>query len=212
MRLTQDANISRYVVTTEANDQIGSPSASTLPYFNTPLFTLPSIDNDKGFTADEIEELLDAGVFVIGDNIPKTNSLLGEVVTTYKTDSVGNPDVSFTFMNYVDTISNIAEYFFNNLKADYAQSRLTEGDIVQGYSMANATKIAASLDRYYKDLAGDVYLLVENSEASFKFFKDNRTIVLDTSEGKVTVSCKVVALTQLREITATIKLAFTTQG
>ena len=137
---------------------------------------------------------------------------MGEIVTTYKTDSAGNPDVSFTFANFVDTSSNAREYFANNLKSRFAQSRLTEGDVQRGRDMANAVVIGAFLDGLYQDLSGPDFVLVQAGEDALQFFKDNRTITLNLAQGRATITMKVPIVTQLREIIATMQIAFSIAG
>ncbi|NIS23463.1 hypothetical protein GWN75_05955, partial [candidate division KSB1 bacterium] len=65
----------------------------------------------------------------MGNNIAGNAVILSDAYTTYKTDAAGNPDPTFEFLNYVDTDSGVREYFYNNARADLAQSRLTDGDL-----------------------------------------------------------------------------------
>ena len=131
-------------------------------------------------------------------------------MTTFKTDSGGNPDPTFQFLNYVDTSSNIREYFVNNYRSRFAQTRLTEGAVSRGRDMANSTVIRAFTERLYQDLAGADFVLVQDGEDAFVFFKDNLVITLDLSLGKVTITMLTPIVTQLRVIVATIKIAFST--
>lgn len=210
LRLTEDASISSVVTSSASLDQFGGPALASLPYFNTPLADLPLIAAGRGWTDLEIEQLLDAGGSVLGVNSGGTGALAGEVVTTYKTDPASNADVTFKFLNYVDTASGAREYFHNNLKARFAQSRLTEGAVSRGRDVANETVIRAYLERLYQDLAGPDFVLVQDGEDAIQFFKDNLTVVLDLSLGKVTVTALVPIVTQLRTIIATMKIAFST--
>lgn len=212
LRLTQDASVARYITSNASLDQFGGPAHASLPYFNTPIPQMSTIAAGRGFTALEIEQLLTAGVSVIGVNATGTSALVGEVVTTYKTDAAANADITFKFLNYVDTSSNIREYFFNNYKARFAQSRLTEGSVSRGRDMANKTIIQAYTEQLYGTLSGPNFVLVQSGEAALVFFKDNLTVVLDLANGKVTITMLVPIVTQLRQIIATIKIAFDTEG
>lgn len=212
LRLTQDAAISRYLTSSATSDQFGGPALASLPYFNTPIPQMPVIKAGRGFTALEIESLLTAGVSVMGVNSTGTGALVGEVVTTFKTDTAGNPDITFKFLNFVDTSSQIREYFFNNYKKRFAQSRLTAGDVVRGRDMANPTIIKAYTEQLFGDLAGPGFVLVQQGETALVFFKNNLTIVLDLANGKVTITMFIPIVTQLRQIIATIKIAFDTEG
>lgn len=212
LRLTIDVNISRYVVGGLSLDQFGGPALATLPYFNTPVPYLPLIDPANEFTQEEIDELLETGVSVMGNNIGNTEIICGEIATTYKTDVGGNPDLSYKYLNYVDTISAIREYYFNALKVDCRQSRLTEGDLIPNRKMHNAASIAALCVGYFKTLSGDGYVLMEAGEDALQFFKDNLVIVINKAAGSASITMKAPIVTQLREIIGTIQIAFSTNN
>lgn len=213
LRLTQDASISRYVSSASAPlDAFGGPAIASKPYLNTPFFNLAIIPQGKGFTRAEIEELKATGIYTLGNNTAGNLIIAGEVVTTYKTDAGSNTDKTWKYLNYVDTASNAAEYIFNNLKADYAQSRLTEGDLIAGRTMANEAKIRASFVKYYSDLSGPEYTLTQAGADNIKFFKDNLDITLDLSAGKITATMKVPIVTQVREFIVPMKIVFTTSS
>lgn len=216
LRLTQDANVSQFVITTNGPlDGYGGPALASKPYFTTNFPNLPLVKTGRGWTNTEIEQLSGvngAGGTVIGTNTAGNTAIAGEVVTTYKTDSAGNPDISFKYLNYVDTASNAREYFYNNLKARFVQSRLTEGDIIPGRDMANDVVIAAYCEKLYQDLAGVDYVLLQAGETALQFFKTNLSVTLDLSTGTATVLMTVPLVTQLREILATMKIAFSTEA
>lgn len=209
LRLTADANISQYVVSTGGQrDSYGGPAIASLPYFNTPFYNLPLIFTGTGWTDDEIEDLLDAGGCVLGNNPSNDTLIAGEICTTYLTDAASNVDVTYKFLEYVDTISNVREYIYNNLRSDFSQHRLTEGDVLPGRAMANAIIIEAALDRYYRALSGDGYVLLQAGAAAIKYFKQNRSVTLDLSTGSATVTMITPIVTQLREIPATMQVSF----
>ncbi len=213
LRLTDGASISRFVITTNGPlDSFGGPALASKPYFNTSMPDLPLIAVGRGWTDTEIEQLFDAGGSVIGVNSAGNAAIAGEIVTTYKTDSAANPDISFKFLNYVDTASNSREYFFNNLKARFAQSRLTTGDVLKGRDMANDLVIKAFCEKLYQDLSGVDFVLLQSGEDALKFFKDNLSVALDLANGKATIQMTAPLVTQLREIVATLKIAFSTEG
>jgi len=211
LRLTVDANISQIVLSANGTlDAFGGPALASKPYFNTLLPNLPLTDVGKGFSRIEVEALLVAGVTVFGNNRVNNSSIVGEVVTTYKTDSAGNADGSFKFLNYIDTASTAREYFWNNLKKRFAQSRLTQGDLIRGRDMANAASIEAFLTDLYADLAE--LTILQSGETALQYFNDNITVTLDLLLGKATVSMVVPIVTQLRTINVSMQLAFTTEG
>lgn len=213
LRLTDDASISRYVISTfGARDSFGGPAIASLPYFNTPFFELPQIPIGTGFTAIEIEELQDAGISVIGNNRAGNTVIAGEVVTTRKTDTAGNPETTFKFLNNVDTSVTIREFMFNNLKARFAQSRLTEGDLVPNRSMANQGVIEAYIDGLFTTLSGEDYVLTQAGAAALKFFKQNRSVALNLIDGEVTVIMQTPIVVQLRKFIVTMQISFSTEN
>jgi phage tail sheath gpL-like len=212
LRLTVDASLAQYLTTTASRDQYGGTALATLPYFNTVIPQLPITRTGKGFTDLEIESLLTAGATVIGRNPGATGNLVGEVPTTYKTDPAGNTDISWKFLNALDTMSQVREYFFNNLKKRFAQSRLTEGTVLRGRDMVNRATFEAYLDLLYGDLSGSDFALLQGGSVAVKFFKDNRTVVLDLSLGKVTVTMLTPIVTQTRTIIGTIQIVFSTEA
>lgn len=197
LRLTDGANLSGKVIANNL-DLIGGTNKSSFPYFNTPL-SFPVIDIGKGWSDVEIGELNDAGGFVVGNNRGKTSVILDNVVTTYKTDSASNTDVTYKYLNRVDQLSNIAEFLYNNLRADFPQFRLTDGDVIPGYSIANANTIISKFVEYYNTMSGGDYLLVRAGRANIQYFKDNLTVTLDLVNGKVTSTMKTQLVSQLRQ-------------
>lgn len=213
LRLTQDANLARYVIATRgALDSFGGPALASLPYFNTPFYNLPIIPVGKGFSKEEIDQLATAGAFVFGNNVTRTQTILSDVVTTYKTDVAGNPDSSFKYLNYVDTISTIREYMVNNCRARFAQCRLTAGDLIPGRNIANEILVRSFLTQLFVNLGGEDYVLTQAGETSLEFFRDNLVVSLDLENGKVTANMITPIVTQLREILGTIQIAFSTEA
>lgn len=213
LRLTDGQNISQFVLAANGPlDTIGGPALASKPYFNTPMPDLPTISIANGWSNLDIENLLTSGASIMGVNSSGTSALVGEVVTTYKTDAASNPDVSFKFLNFVDTASNVREYFFNNNKSRFSQSRLTTGDVIGGRDMANAQVIEAFQAQLYQDLSGENFVLVQAGETALEFFKNSIVISIDLANGRVTLQLTTPLVTQLREILATMQIAFSTEG
>ncbi len=209
LRLTDGANIASFVTSNESLDQAGGAATASLPYANTPITQLPTIAAGRGWTELEISGLIDVGRSVLGVNANGDTGLVGEVVTTYLTNAAAVPDVTFTFLNYVDTASQIREYRFNNLKAQYVQSRLTEGSVTRGRAMANEATITAFVEKLYQDLSGPGFVLVQGGDTAVAFYKANLTVALTLATGLVTITDKTPIVTQLRTIVMTSKIVFT---
>lgn len=209
LRLTEGTSIASIVAAaTGPRDSFGGVHLASKPYFNTPLQYLPLTGTGKGFSDSEIESLLTSGGTVIGNNIPGTDVILGEVVTTYKTDSGGNPDTSFKFLNSVDTGTAAREYFYNNVRAQYSQSRLTDGDLIPGVSSANENSVRAFLTGLYNDMTGPDYALTRSGEANLNIFKNNLYVTLTLASGLVTGDMVVPIVTQFREFQGVIRIKF----
>jgi phage tail sheath gpL-like len=209
-RLTQDAGISDIVIAPGGPlDSFGGPELASLPYFNTIFPDLPVLAVGDGFDATEEDSLNAAGISLFGNNIPKNAIITGEVVTTRKTDSAGNQELTFRFLNSVDTSSVIREFYFNNNKARFAQVRLTNGDLEPGRAMANSSSIRAFQVSLYQDLAG---VLTESGETALNFYKDNLTVTTDLLLGKVTLVMSVQIVSQLRSIIGPITIEFSSNS
>ncbi len=193
-------------------DSFGGPALASKPYFNTPFADFAPVKVGRGFDDQEIEDIKNAGATVLGNNTAGNGVICGEVVTTYKTDFAGNPDITYVYLNYVDTASQAREYFYNNYRKRFAQSRLTEGDLLKGRDMANAELIRSYSKRLFQDLSGVDFVLLQAGEDALIFFDTNLIIAIDMAQGKVTIQMTVPLVTQLREIAATMKIAFSTEA
>ena len=210
LRLTEGADISRYVVASAALDATGGPAIASLPYFNTPLpLLLPTKDLSSGFSDIEVSNLTNAGVSIFGNNIANNAVILSATMTTYKTDAAGNKDDSFKYLNYVDTSCAAREYMFNNARRDFDQSRLTSsGGLVRGRTINNDESVGGDFCGYYKELSLPEYTLTQASAQAQAVFKTNLITSVDMETGMVTVSGKLPIVTQLRSIITSFNLAF----
>lgn len=207
LRLTDGTDISRYIISSvESRDAFGGIHIASLPYHNTPFSLLPVIEIGREFTDTEYNDLKTAGISVLGNNPNRTSIICGEMVTTYKTDPGANPDESYKYENYVDTISNIREYMYNGARAKWSQARLTDGDPIEGLTIATEGKIKSDFEQMYQDLS--TFGLTRAGTTNRKIFSDNLIITLNLEEGKITASMLVPIVTQVRVINATIRISF----
>jgi phage tail sheath gpL-like len=207
-RLTPDAPISSVIITTSGGlDAFGGPSLASLPYFNTPMRRTPVTPPTNLFTSVEQGELEDAGFTTYGVNSASNAMIMGPTVTNWTTDAGGNENVSFHYLNFVDTGSVCREIFFRTLKSVFSQSRLTEGSLVAGRSMTNAEGIKAELLRIYKVLAG-LALTQAGSDAE-SFFNQNTTVTVSLADRKATINGPLPIVTQLGQINYSLQFSFT---
>lgn len=214
LRRTDDAVLGSLVISRSTRDSFGGPWQNSKPYFNTPFPDLLVPDAGDSFTDVEIENLLDAGGWVIDANRPYTAVIAGEVVTTYKTDSAGNPDPTFGSLNYVDTMTACREYVVNNTRAKFPQYRATGGQLINGVDSANEASLAAYVAELYSDL-GDLGLVntgtgtIDGVAVDYdKLFRENLTVSLNPVTGQFLVGCKLYIVVQFRGATYDLAIAF----
>ena len=206
LRLTENALLTQYLTTVAARDQFGGIAIGSLPYFNTLLPNLPIANPADEFSDEDLTELRDNAVAAFGPNRAFNGTIFGEMVTTYLTDAAANDDTSYKFLNTVDTASIIREFYFANCKSRYAQTRLTEGDLIAGRDVANESSIRAFLNELYDELADET--LVQKGTAAKKDFNDNLVISIAISTGTVTINMAPLLVTQIRTIIGTIQINF----
>lgn len=206
LRLTEDASLTGILTTVASSDQFGGNALASLPYHNTamPEISVP-LPQDE-FTLTQVRDLTDDGYTIASANKAFNAVILGRTVTTYKTNVAGDPDTSFKYLNRVDTSSKIREVFVANYRVRYAQSRLTNGELLSGRDMANEASIRAFSKRIYGILADDA--LVEKGSISLRDFDENLSIVLSISEGKATINMAPLQVGQLRTIIGTVAVNF----
>lgn len=202
LRLTAGAPIGQILSTTAPRDSFGGASSSTLPYFNTLISGVELPSPGDMFSNTEENELEDNGVSVSGLNRANSAYIFGATVTTQTTDPAGNPITQY--LNKRDSDSVVREYFFVNMKSNYAQSRLTNGSPQAGFAQENAISIRAFMYGLQQDLADIVVL--ESGAAAADDFKE--TLVLETNiqTGTVTFTATPLGVGQIRHILGTIQV------
>lgn len=207
LRLTPGTDISSFVTSSGGvNDRIGGLHISTLPYHETPFKNMPIIDTDEMWTDDERDSLKDVGLGIVGNNPANAEIIADDIVTRYKTDSAGDPDLSFKFLNYVDQSETVRAVFHSQLKQAYRQFRLTDGSLPPNFSITNAADVRGEVLKIYNELADQV--IVQRGTAALKKFKDNLVITIDEIQGLITISMLDPVVTQVRKIDVTMQLIF----
>ena len=211
LRLTVGANTSSIVTNGQAT---GGAFFGGIPYHNTPFISLPIMGTGDDFSDLEALELENSGGWLLRNNPANTVIISNEAVTTYKTNTLGNKDITFKYINYVDTFSLSRSYMFNNLKADLSQHILTTGQLVAGRPMVNKQAFIAFMMGYYAALSGingnNNYVLYRASKSEAKTFKAalEDSIVIDLALGKITAASIANIVTQVRSIILTLTPTF----
>ncbi len=203
LRLTVNANTSSIVTNGQGT---GGFFFGGIPYHNTPFFNLPTIETGDDFTNAEANELETSGGWLLRNNPTNTVIISNEAVTTYKTDVLGNPDSTFKFLNFVDTLSIVREYIFNNLKADFNQHILITGDLIEGRPMVNKDGFIAAMMGYYATLSGingdNNYVLLRAGTEEQKAFKQAllESVVINLQTGTINAESIANIVSQVRNI------------
>lgn len=206
-RLTPSAPIADFIVSTSGQlDAFGGPALASLPYFNTPLARTSLASPAILYAMSEQKDLEAQGFTTFGVNISNNAMIMGPVATNWKTDASGNSNISFHYLEYIDTGSACREIFFRTLRSTYAQSRLTEGDLIPGRSMANAQSIKAKLLEIYRTLSGQA--LTQAGDAAEKYFSDNTTVTINLAIGTAAIAGPLPIVTQLRQIDYALQFSF----
>jgi phage tail sheath gpL-like len=203
LRMTVNSNVSSI---TTSGKNLGGFYFGAIPYHNTPFINLPVIESGDDWTDTEATTLEASGVWLLRNNPANTVIISNEAVTTYKTDTLGNPDITFKYVNYLDTLSIIREYFFNNYKADLSQKILTTGQMIAGLPQINKDGYIALSMGYYANLSGingnAQYGLLRAGSAEAKAFKQALldTVVVTLSTGTITSESIANIVTQVRNV------------
>jgi len=213
LRRTDGAILGDKVIARTALDAFGGIWQNSKPYFNTPLSaSLPQAGDT--FTALEVDQLVDAGGYIIDANRAGTDVITGAVVTTYKTDPAGNPDITYKFLNYVDTATAAREYIVNSTRAQYPQYRATGGQLINGVDSANEASVATFVAELYSAL-GDLALVntgtgtVSGEAVDYdKLFRESLSVTLNPATGRFLVALKLYLVIQFREALYDMAIAF----
>jgi phage tail sheath gpL-like len=212
LRLEDGTAIADFMTTTSALDNIGGVHTSTIPYANTATL-LPVVPSGEGFSASEVSDLTDSGISVMGNNLANNTLICGEILTTYKTNVAGFADLTYKYLNYVDTSTASREFIWKSLKIDNAQRRLTLGQGVAGYDFATIGGVRAEMVGYYLTLTGNGYVLLqggnlEDGRSITDIYKDNLTVAFDIKQGEITITSILPLVTQVRTIIAPLNIRF----
>lgn len=199
LRVSDGSQLSAVLIGQYPEDLMGGTHNNSLPFFNTSCPFMNAILAEKHWKAEEIKEINEVGGSVWDNNADDSGLVMGEQLSTYRTDNAGNEDITWKFMNYRDTGSAIREYRFKNFKKDFAQSRMSDDTEKQ---------VRNAFLRYYKTLRGSAYRLLREGKDAYKYYEQNLKVALDFANGTVTIACKDPYVTQVREANGFFKVTF----
>lgn len=205
-RFEDQISIADLVTTNEPADQFGGMDKAALPLFNTPLLNTRVPLNGSGFSETEQRELENAGITVVGGNRPNNAVIMGVVVTTYQNDAAGNVDDTWKYLEWRQTHGAIREYMVRNCRKEFAQSRLSSGIAVAGYSIATEATIRAFLYLLYDQLA-DMALTVKGREAR-QYFEDHLKVTIKPALRRAEIAADAPMLSQLGAIIGSVRFNF----
>ncbi len=199
LRLTEGAVLND--LTIDPAEAYGGVEKSSLPYHNTPMsYSEPKSSISLG----AINTLIDkGGSFMVWNG---DRAVLKEVVTTYKRNPAGQTDLTFRYLNAVDSASAIREYYFVNSKTRFAQTRATAGDLIPGAAVTNALSVKAALKTWYLHLVD--MLLVQGGTESLSWFESNLTVKLNSVNGVYSITIRVPIMSQFRAMQGVISINY----
>ena len=208
LRFEQAISITNYVTAIESLDQFGGIHTASLPYFNTIFPNLPQPERGTGWDEADQLEAEQNGVAVLGSNRQNNGMLAGVIVTTYQNDGAGNDDDTWKYLNWRDTHSILREYYVTNFRKKFAQHRMTTGDLVPGYAMANEDSIRAYVMHLYSILEG--FALVVAGPKAQKYVRNSTVVTILPAERRFHLELDLPIVSQAENITGTIKFNFGT--
>ena len=201
LRLKDNASISSFMM---SENNRGGFFTAGLPYANMKLNNFTTIPAGKGFTLDEIEALGDLGGSTLSMDesgiFAVTNKLW---MTAYKLATPTADGFTYQTLNKSDCATIAREYIMRNMKNYYAQAGLTAGDLPNNplARYASEKSIRAYIVSLFIDLTNFPYNVLQFSDTLLTEFKENLSVVVNTSTGAVSGSMKFNLMGQLDSFT-----------
>lgn len=211
-RYTDGEDISALVTSASPLDSIGGLPIRTLPYANTPMQYLSPAKPEWEFTSAMNKDLVAGGYGIFGNNPANTGVVLGEVRTTYGTNGVGVEDITFAYLNYVDTISASIEALRTYIRQRFPQSRLQVNR--PGYSGVTRATFEQEMGIFYQFLADNLLVIdrtADGGAAQNRFVQRlASTLTINPATGTITGGISLPIVTELRALIFTVTPSFTT--
>ena len=171
LRLTEGQNIANLLVgNAGSGDNFGGIWTAPVPLHNTPFPNIAIERSNEGWDEPEQVSLNSNGVGFFGNNPGNNQIILGDVVTTYLKDTIGQPDDFWKYLTTVLTASVIREFYVNNNREQYAQTVLTSGNVIPLRKQVSVTSFNAFQVSLYEILANEEGL-VPAGQYAIDFYK-----------------------------------------
>lgn len=208
--LTDGATITQYVDVTGGNiaDATGGVALASFPYFNRKYPYLSAMPDDYNFSMAEVDDIEKYGGTVWQNNRSGLGLTTAGVVTTYKTNSAGNTDLSFKYLEYITTISEFKRLASDLFYSKFSNARIGGSTAVGNRNMINESAIKAFCLELHLIASGENYCLTRKGRAEQNAFEASLQIGIDRAKGKVTIRGSLLPVTQLRECVSTFALDF----
>ena len=203
LREEDGVSIANIVADNSPLDQDGGIHTVVKPFFNTPYNGMRQPRSGTGYSNQEIKELMEAGVTVLGANKANTGIILGQLYTTYQKDPAGNDDDTWSIYNNRLAHGRIREYFDRNFRKNFSQHRLSLGDAVEGYAIVTEGNMRSFLMLLYDELAEETLTIA--SVQARRFFEDNLQIDLQPQNRRAVISTIVPINSQLAEVNGSVQ-------
>ncbi|WP_434779272.1 hypothetical protein [Neisseria sp. Ec49-e6-T10] len=141
-----------------------------------------------------------------GTNRTGTNTISGNFVTMWKTDSAGNTNLTFKQVESLFTAMAIREYWDRSARIKFANTRMTNGELISGRSMVNEQMVREWNLIVYRELA-DLALVTSGADAE-KAFLRLLTITFSPQNQQITQTGTYEMVTHVGRIDYTIKTVF----
>ncbi len=206
-RLTTGADIRDVVFVTENDmDNTGGIHISSLPYYGTVLKEAPYAPSSDMFSTPQQLSLSESGFTVYGTK--GRNVVMGEVVTPYTKDALGNDNNTYHILNYIDTGSGCREYIVNATKIRFAQARITDG--AAGDGVENDASIKAFALEKQAELVGKRLLKAGSEAAGYR--ERNTAVTVDIVNRTVTINITLQIIIQASVFDYTFTYVFDTNS
>lgn len=211
LRLTENQNIANLLVgNAGSGDNFGGIWTAAVPLHNTPFPNIAIERSNEGWDDPEQISLNSNGVGFFGNNPGNNQIILGDVVTTYLTDTIGQPDDFWKYLTTVLTASVIREFYVNNNREQYAQTVLTSGDVIPNRKQVSVNSFNAFQVSLY-DILANTYGLVPAGQAAIEFYKQNLQTTANIETGTISTIQIMPINTALRAINGTLRISFDVQ-